>query len=62
MGTKVLTSAEVAIYAAKNFKKWGRYPTFKYIAKRTPFALYRLARQLEAVKEFVETVKINQDH
>ena len=48
----MLYQAEIAIHAAKNFKKWGRYSTLKYITKRIPFGLYRLARQLEAVKEF----------
>ena len=43
--------ATVAIKAAMNFKNWGRHAAWRYAEKRgVPFALYRLARQLEAVK------------
>jgi hypothetical protein len=43
--------AHHAIMAAKHRKAWGAYAARRYIERRgIPFALYRLARQLEASK------------
>lgn len=43
--------AEIAIRAARNFKNWGRYATWRFCEKRgVSFSLYRLARVLEAAE------------
>ncbi len=45
--------AKIAIYAAKNRKKWGKYAARKYVEKRLlrrNIGLYILAAQLEAAK------------
>jgi hypothetical protein len=44
--------ATEAIRAAKNVKSWGKFSTYLYAKKRGILPLYRLACQLEVVKEF----------
>lgn len=45
---KMHSQAFHAIRAAKGYNSWGAYAARRYIEKRNiPFALYRLARQLE---------------
>jgi len=44
------TSADIAIRAATNRKKWGRYATLQYVNKHGVLALYRLACQLAALQ------------
>lgn len=43
--------AHYAIIAARSARTWGPFATRRYCQRRgVPLALYRLARQLEAVK------------
>jgi hypothetical protein len=43
--------AHHAVRAAKNVKSWGRFAARRYCERRgVPLGLYRLARQLEALR------------
>lgn len=51
--TTMTKNATIALIAAKNKKKWGRYATLRYVIKRKcPLSLYRLASQLEALSKY----------
>jgi len=44
-------AAQVALRAAQNVNRWGRYAARRYVERRGVHpALYRLARQLEAMR------------
>lgn len=46
-----MSHSQHAVHAASNADSWGRFAVMRYLEKRgVPFALYRLARQLRAVK------------
>ena len=48
----VSPAASHAIRAAKNTRAWGHYMCMMFLKKRdVPLSLYRLARQLEAIKK-----------
>ena len=48
-----MSQAQIAIKAAQNRHRWGRWASKQYALNRgVPLALYRLACQLEAAKAF----------